>query len=112
MGKNTENDISDVERAFIYKLQFQRGLNPMYIPFTKKGFFLVILIVFAIYSGWTGISLTFTSAVSFWWIYRTDFDYKYNEKERVWLFSLWNDFLTSRREKPFFSEPIFFGKGE
>ncbi len=107
-----EKELSQREREFIYKYQFQRGLNPMYIPFTKKGFILTVFMFYMIYTGNTGLSLTFLSALLYWWIYRSDFDYRFNERERVWLFALWNNFITRRVEKPFESKPIIFGKEE
>ncbi len=96
----------DIE--FIYKLQFQRGLNPMYIPFTKKGFILTVVVFTMIYLEYTGLIFTLATALAYWAIYRNAFDYKFNERERVWLFALWNEFITERAEKPFDSNPIIF----
>lgn len=103
-------ELDQKEREFIYKLQFQRGLNPMYIPFTKKGFILTMIVFTMIYFGYTGLIFTLATALSYWWIYRSDFDYKFNERERVWVFALWNTFITERAKKPFESKPIIFGK--
>jgi len=101
-----KKDSSQREREFIYKYQFQRGLNPMYIPFTKAGFFLTAIVAVMTYYGNTGLMFTLTYALLYWVIYKSYFDYKYTEIERLWLFALWNNFIVKRRKKPFVSNTI------
>ncbi|HHO42343.1 MAG TPA: hypothetical protein ENN12_03185, partial [Epsilonproteobacteria bacterium] len=68
---------------FLYKKQFQRRINPLYIPLTKEGFFLCVLayLVFIEMSGGLFFVLMFALAIAY--IYKNRFSYKYTEFEQL-----------------------------
>ena len=97
------------ERNFddlIYRLQKQRLLHPMYIVFTKEGVVISALFLLFFYYGLLGLKVILLFAVAYWWVYRSRFDYRYSELEKVWLVSNVSRFLSQKIKKPFTTTPI------
>ena len=107
MSNNDNNDNYESKYIeFMYATQYNRLLNPMYIFLTKAGFFSTIFYMYLRSEGNTGIMLFLFYFLFLYWTYKTNFSYKYYEKEHVWLIRLLVNFLNKKIKRTFRSHAL------
>jgi hypothetical protein len=93
---------------FMYKRQFQRRMNPVYLPLTKEGAGLIAFayVVFLSWGGGIEWLLAFGLLTS--WVYKNKFRYRYYEVEQLWGIQKLSTLLTKRRKHLLEHEPFVF----
>lgn len=102
---SNNNGMQDTQESkyveFMYSTQYKRLLNPMYIFLTKAGFFSTLFYVYLRMNGREGVILFLIYFLFLYWIYKSDFNYRYYEKDKIWLISLLVKLLNKKTPRTF-----------
>lgn len=84
-------------RDFMYKKQFQRKMNPLFIILTKEGLIFIIssIITYKIMGG--GIVWLLVFAFAGKYIYKEKFKYQYHEFENLWVIRILSSLKNKRK---------------
>jgi len=90
----------------IYRHQKERLLHPMWIIFTKEGFFWTMFFLFALNNDWIGLKMGLVIVGGYYIVYRSYFNHSFSELEQVWGVKIISGFLSNKIEPPFKTKPL------